>query len=300
MNHSIDRDEIAKRRLRNILSKHRVAHLRTLEQKIADAGPSPQRCDPHVITNALRNLEQAREILCLQDTFNDKWHRLAATHDALVTERLAVLSPLHHSVSSGSWTVRLGQALEIAVYKALLACPQIITLGGFRDLAEHDDSTLYKKIEPPSVLSGNFLPGNQNLDFIVSIGGQLGGIEVKNKRPWFYPANPEIKDLIRKCLALNIVPILIARRIHHTVWQDLIPLGLIVFQTYRQQYPAAEALLAAQARRKDLLGYHDIVVGNEPDSRMLKFAANSLPKALPEAFERFQKNRATLQAYVSS
>ncbi len=38
-----EREEIAARRIVNVLNAQGVANLRTLEQKIADAGPNPQR-----------------------------------------------------------------------------------------------------------------------------------------------------------------------------------------------------------------------------------------------------------------
>jgi hypothetical protein len=44
--------EIGKRRIANILRNHVAATLRTLEQKISDAGPTNQRVDPHLLTNA--------------------------------------------------------------------------------------------------------------------------------------------------------------------------------------------------------------------------------------------------------
>ncbi len=47
-----ERLDIARRRLLNILRAHTIALGRTLEQKIADAGPYNQRIDPHVLTQA--------------------------------------------------------------------------------------------------------------------------------------------------------------------------------------------------------------------------------------------------------
>jgi len=43
-----ERIEIAKRRIVSNLRTYTVANLRTLEQKIADAGPPGQRIDPHL------------------------------------------------------------------------------------------------------------------------------------------------------------------------------------------------------------------------------------------------------------
>ena len=38
-------------------------------------------------------------------------------------------------------------------------------------------------------------------------------IECKNHREWFYPSHGEMKVLVRKALAAEMTPILIARRI---------------------------------------------------------------------------------------
>lgn len=52
--------------------------------------------------------------------------------------------------------MRMGQALEIAVYRALKDQTTFDTFGAFLDLDDHDDSTLYQKEEPPSSASGRF------------------------------------------------------------------------------------------------------------------------------------------------
>ncbi len=51
-----DRLAIALRRVRNILASHTAAPMRTLEQKISDAGPFPPRVDPHILTIARNQL----------------------------------------------------------------------------------------------------------------------------------------------------------------------------------------------------------------------------------------------------
>ena len=50
------RREVASRRIRNILRTHGVAIMRTLEQKISDAGPNDQRIDPHILTEVRNDL----------------------------------------------------------------------------------------------------------------------------------------------------------------------------------------------------------------------------------------------------
>jgi hypothetical protein len=66
---------------------------------------------------------------------------------------------------------------------------------------------------------------------------------------------------------VDAVPVLIARRIPFVTFRLLSPCGFIIHQTYNQLLPQSESALAAQLREKTLLGYHDIRVGNDPDTR---------------------------------
>ena len=66
-----------------------------------------------------------------------------------VERRFTEQQNVHDRTCEYQFTSRLGQTLEIAVFKALRSQTAIPFFGGFRDLDEHDDSKLYKKIEPP-------------------------------------------------------------------------------------------------------------------------------------------------------
>src|SRR6266446_7420530 len=72
------------------------------------------------------------------------------------------------------------------------------------------------------------------------------GIECKNVRHWMYPHVPELIDTIRKCLALDAVPVLIARRIPFVTFAIFSRCGFIVHQTYNQLFPAAEAAVCTE------------------------------------------------------
>jgi hypothetical protein len=100
-----------------------------------------------------------------------------------------------------------------------------------------------------------------------------------------------------KCCALDVVPILIGRRLHFTTTRLLIPRGGIVRETYFQRIPAADATWAERARNKHLLGYHDLRLGNEPDARITAFAAQ-LASLLPDARTKFERGRAELEAFA--
>ena len=196
-------------------------------------------------------------------------------------------------------TLRVGQALEISVYKALLAQQNPDFLGSFINLDSHADGTLYEKEEPSSSLSGRHLPGKKKLDFLVRhASAGWAGIEAKNIRQWLYPDRKEIHDLLLKCVALDCVPVLVARRIPFVTFKLLSQCGVVLHQTYNQLLPETEQELAAKARDKNLLGYHDIRTGNSPDSRLTKFIVVNLPSVLPQARERFDEYKDLLEPYA--
>ena len=107
----------------------------------------------------------------------------------------------------------------------------------------------------------------------------------------------EIKSLLSKAAAVDSVPVLIARRFPFVTFKILSACGVVVHQTYNQLMPNADRELAAKARDKQLLGYHDIRVGNHPDSRLRKFIKTDLPNVLPEARQKFDEHVDLLEAF---
>ena len=91
---------------------------------------------------------------------------------------------------------------------------------------------------------------------------------------------------------------LIARRIPFVTFKILSTCGVMFHQTYTQLLPKADQVLAEKAKHKDLLGYHDIRVGNQPDDRLVKFFAVNLPQALPEARVRFNEYKDLLAKFA--
>ena len=271
-----------------------------MEQKIADAGPGNQRIDPHVLTRVRRALQGQNEVI-QRRVGTSPWYHLRTTPAEIVQRRLDELQPIHARTQAGGFVVRVGQTLEIAIFRALrdlhAASPAVQFFGGFRDLEEHDDSTLYGKVEP-EMISGEHV-GRGLVDFVLTTpDGVRGAIEAKNIRQWIYPDRDEIDELLEKALALDAVPVLIARRIPFVTFHLLSPCGVLFHETYNQLYPEADADLATEAKDKRLLGYHDIRVGNQPDARLRRFIIEHLPRLLPAARERFLGYRDLLKAYV--
>lgn len=276
-----------------------MASERTLEQKICDAGPSNQRIDPHILTEARHALVE-QGIIVPMPRANVSWYHLAGANSATVKKRFSLLNALHQQTQGYAFTQLLGQALEIAVYRALTTQEELQFFGMFEDLEDHDDSRPYHEEEPPSSLSGRQIPDRAKLDFLIQqrdVG--YAGIEVKNIRQWIYPNRLEVVELLAKCCCLDVVPVLIARRIHFSTFSVLNPCGVILHQTYNQLYPASAQALAEKVKDKNLLGYHDIRVGNNPDARLIRFIHENLPKVLIDARQIFDNFKDLLCGYAS-
>jgi hypothetical protein len=291
-----EREALAETRLLRVLGTLTIANQRTLEQKISDAGPFNQRIDPHVLSDVRRRLMHEGRIGKV-NAANAPWFFAGNTQpevrDARLQELVAVYAPYLKIAT------RIGQVLEIATYRAFCQTPDAEFYGRFKDLDEHDDSSMYSKEEPPQHIGTQSLHGDEQLDFLLrTADAGYVGIECKNVRHWMYPHVEEIKETLRKCIAINAVPVLIARRIPFVTFNVLGKCGLIIHQTYNQLLPQTDAELAEKIRDKMMLGYHDVRLGNQPDARLVKFITVNLPKVAAEARVKFEDNIDLLEAYA--
>jgi hypothetical protein len=268
-----------------------------LEQKISDAGPYNQRIDPHILTDRNRLTDEG--VIATVTREGAPWYYAGNTPADAVNARLAELLPIYKACNDIGG--RIGQTLEIATYRALCQIPEGDFSGRFLDLDAHDDAKMYSKEEPPRHIGIRSLPGKASLDFILRTpdAGPLG-IECKNVRHWMYPHVEELSETLAKCLALNTVPVFIARRIPFPTFTLLSKCGFIFHQTYNQLFPSAFAELAAKARDKNALGYHDIRTGNAPDARLQKFIAVNLLTVAADARTKFDAHRDLLEPYANS
>ena len=290
---------IGYRRIQNILRQRHIATMRILEQKISDAGPSSQRVEPHVLSSARKMLEEDG-VLVRVDRATGRWYRLTSTPESVWMRRLAKIEPILKRMQDGANHRAVGQTLEIAVYRALLAERSgLLVLGGFVGLDGLDPQGP-RKVEPPSMINGNSLSGGKSLDFIL-VHSEAGavGIEVKNTREWLYPRAAEIREFLHKCCELDAVPVMICRRYAYATYSVLYRCGVLLHENYNQLMPESLRDLVKKARDKDLLGYHDIRVSDEPDSRLRNFVGQSLPRLLPEARNRFSKYKNLVCRFAS-
>ena len=166
-------ETLACRRLIRVLARHGVANSRTLEQKISDAGPGDQRVDPHVLTVARKRLVTKGEIVRLEEA-GIVWFHLPSTPAEIVEARVAAQLPVAKRTQRDEFLKRMGQTLEIALYRALAAQELLEPFGAFLDLDDHDDSTLYSKEEPPSAMGTKRIPGGKRVDFSFGIRKPVG------------------------------------------------------------------------------------------------------------------------------
>ncbi len=272
-----------------------VANMRTLEMKISDSGPMAQRVNPHVLTRVRNAQRDAGRLIIVSQI----WYHRYNEPEARVKQRLDALKPIYAATNNTSLKLRLGQTLEIAIWRALEQ-GSLDFVGGFPDLDDHDDSTLYSKEEPPLRFSGKRMPGDKRFDFLAfhPSAGSIG-IEAKNIREWIYPDRNEVKELLQKAIVSDTLPVLIGRRIPYVTRRLLETCGVLLFENYNQLYPNADAATAAAAAQKDLLGYHDIRVGNQPNGRLLQFITETVPAYAEEARARFDQYRDLLWQFAS-
>lgn len=290
------RRDLAKKRLISVLGRHGAALARTLEQKISDAGPINQRIDPHILIPARNELVQAGVILKLREHGVD-WFALAETPPQDVRDRIEVQFQTYRMILTGEFNSRLGEVLEIAVYRAMLRSTDLQYLGGFRGLSNEPTFTKQKKEEPPSIFAGHELRGNKRFDFLVGREGHWGAIEVKNVREWLYPDRVEIRDMLAKAADINMPPILIARRIPYVTRRLLAPAGVLIWETRHQYYPPEYGNIAGLVRDKDSLGYFDVIPSDHPDKNLTEFVTRIVPEELADANRRFQEYRDLLQSF---
>ena len=271
-----------------------------LEREICETGA--QRLEPHTLAMARKTLVRDGELEQIVRPNHPSWFYLPDAPPNDVETRIATLAPVLRELSRAAVARRRGECLELAIYRALGARPDARYWGRFPDF---DPSVpirtkrRYRKVEPPLYIGNRAIPGERPLDFLyLHRSAGFAGVEAKNVREWLYPGGDEIKDLLFKCVALDCVPILVARRFPRVTFEILDMCGVVLHQTLNQLYHVADQDLADLAMRQDLLGFNDIRVGDEPDGPLLRFIDTTLPEVLPDARVRFDKFKDLLAAYA--
>ena len=299
---SLDHLDFAKSRLLDILSQRVVANARIFEHLISDAGDP--RLEPRILGLARKILVRDGELLesRVLRANHPPWFYLPDASPTDVDSHITRLTDLIRDISRQPVTRRSGQCLELAIYRVLRDQHSDQYLGRFPEF----DPTVpkrpkkpYRKLEPPLHIGNRAIPGERPLDFLfLHPAAGFAGVEAKNVRPWLYPDGDDIKWLLVKCVALDCVPVLVARRFPRVTVEVLGPCGVLLHQTGNQLYCVTDEDLAERAMRQDSLGFDDIRVGDEPDAPLLRFIGTTLPEELPAARRRFDRFKDLLARYA--
>ena len=290
---------LAKSRLRDALSHRVVATVRILEHEICD--PVGQPLEPRILGMARKILVRDGELIEIVRDNEPSWFHLPDAPPMDVQARRATLAPVLRELTRQAVSRRRGLCLELAICRALGAQPYARYFGRFPDFDPSVSKRKigYRKEEPPSYIGDRAIPGEGRLDFLyLHRSAGFAGVEAKNVREWIYPGADQIKGLLVKCIALDCVPILVARRFPRATFEVLGECGVILHQTLNQLYHVTDKDLAERAKRQDSLGFDDIQVGDEPDARLLSFIGTIVPEQLPDARTRFDKYQDLLVGYA--
>lgn len=301
---ALGRVAVAKKRIQSVLDRDTVCNQKTLEQKIAEQGPKPQRVDPHLVGLAILDHIELNRLKSHQHNATGKlrWFANPGTGDALVKERLDVLAPLYAQVSGDGFGNLTGDALEIIVWKCLDAVytrnRRYPYQGHFEIDQPKNEHGRYRRVQPAKTLNGKTSTGGA--DFL-QFGYDAGPlcIECKNYREWLYPHHPMITELIIKAAEIDAIPVLIARRLHYTTRSNLLePAGIIAHESLFQYYPVEHLELAERVKHARLLGFTDVLASEEPHARTLRFFSELLPRLADRMAKRWFENKAALVAYA--
>lgn len=283
---------IAKKRIISVLEKRHYANIRQLESKISESGPFNQRCDPHVITQALNELSSAGLLskrfhpqngtvfyyLPVMDT-KKKFQRVLEERAYLIDELYAQFLGLTQQYSL------CGEALETVVRSAFAGSEIFIELGS--------------KASPLGAFNGRDIPGALDGTFIHQEKNFLVAVEAKNTREWIYPSSQEIWGLIHKANAISttrfpVLPVLICRKIPFYAFIAFKQLGVLGYEIHSQFFDPSVADQLVDIKDKTRLGFHDVKTDLSPPSGLLKFLNQTIGEQGPDSVAKFLRHKPIL------
>jgi len=288
--------DLARRRIQRILGVRRVASKRQLEAKISEAGPGRMRANPHHVSAALDDLLGSGQVIT------------AGVVSANIGRSTALYAPSNWDETSPVDGER--------IQRVRAAYQEFLTVTLREDDGKSLETVVQGAIEqsnqfhwltpagrPPSAgfeISGVPITGPQGaLDhyLIHKHTGILVGVEDKNYRDWFYPTRFEIKQLLKKCHAYNMLPVLVTRKVHFTTRVLFHHLGALAFQTHNQCFATKYADRLVDVRHKDGLGFADMRFTDEPLPHIVRLFSDLLPRLIDTSWEKFNANRELIEAF---
>lgn len=278
--------DLAKKRIRSVLSTRLYANIRQLESKISESGPTNQLCNPHIISQALRDL-QSEDIIVKEGHFYFLVaHTKTPLKRAYLDQRKKRIIPIYEKYLHLTQRVpdACGSVLEDVLNFAISNSQNYQELGS--------------KAHPLINFGATRLPGP--LDNISILGTDSGSFivcfEAKNIREWIYGEARELWSLINKanCLSASSIkplPILICRKIPWYTRHAFEHLGVLGFENHRQIFNPLYADQLVDIRHKDELGFHDITTETEPSPALYNFLQSIIPAQAEKYSNTFVSNK---------
>jgi hypothetical protein len=271
--------DLAERRLLNILPVRVAANIRQLEVKICESGPAGIRPQPHILNAALKRLMgdgRARIVYAKGESRSGDtgFYTLAEYYPDHARQRVTELM------------------VPYRVFRMLANteeyCANVLE-NVVRASFETDDRYRFE----------GKLPKERPLDATYAFGTTRIGVEVKNIREWVYPMTGEVWQMIAKCLALDALPVLVARKIGYLTRAVFAQLGIMGFDFHRQVFhPDVEHLLV-DIQHTDRLGYKDVItMPAAPYGPLCDFIRSSLPQNLAANQLKWTERRPLLEEFA--
>src|SRR5713101_8389851 len=204
---------LAKQRVINVLQRRIAANIRQLEVKISESGPPDKRPEPHILATALKTLMASDEV----KQYKPKGE--SSKEESV----FYTLTPFYPDVAKK----RVDELLvPYRIYRMLA------------DKEEYCSQVLENIASASFQAAGHYtslgkLPSTAPLDGVYQMESHKIGNEVKNAREWVYPHSGRIWVMIRKCLEIEAVPFLLARKLPFVTRAIFSRIGILGFELHR-------------------------------------------------------------------
>ena len=288
--------EVAFIRILNILRKHKIANVRTLEVKISECGK--RKAAPHWITAALRELATQGIVIARRD---EGWpcevYHLAATNPDEIDRELAGKVPLlkiFHHFSSRSTANGPGPIAERIVGDAF-AQNNNFTIIQWGNVTNVGGINLPSTGRRPGSADGLILARGPTTTL-----DTLGLVEIKNGRGQIAPTSPIVWKIIREAYATDTVPILIARLLYKSTKSFVFSrVGGFGISTFSQFAPASMMHTLDPCKHKNGLGFKDLNFSEAAPTGLVKMLT-ILAREMPNCMRRLLLVRNIVTPYLET
>ena len=271
--------DLAERRIISVLKTRIAANIRQLEIKISESGPANIRPEPHILSAALKNLNDRGLIRAIKPKGVERreetqFYTLVENYPQPAKDRIQeLLVPYRVHRMLADTEDYCSRVLEDIVRHS------------FRDAGHY---TFLGK-----------LPKSSPLDGVHVLGSEKIGSEVKNVREWIYPMSGEVWVMVKKCLQIDAIPFLIARKTSYIARTILDQLGIMHFEVFRQVFSKNVADLLRDIQHIDKLGYKDVVaVDIRANPHLVAYLQDAIPGQVKGCRAQLKKNHDLLNEFA--